>query len=356
MDTKQHPLSIDFPEMHQPAKSYEELLAEHCARKAADPHQSKGRLITVHGLAEGKDAYNPSGPFSFEDAEYLWFRVESRDKLDAVAMLAKKTAEDVYELVYDVPALPIEDPFISFVSGRMVVGGVEVFKDEHDRVTGYRTVFYQGASFRDLKQFAVGPDGMKDIRMAQLTKGRDAGKIHVFTRPFFPIHSRMMGRIATTTLSSLEEIDSKRLSAQNTQWVQGLFIETEWGGVNDVYELSEDLIGALCHISRFDSRGKRNYAAAAMVFNRANQTYSPLQIIADRGDFPMGPVKIMPENVARPEMHDDLADVVFSSRLTSVSGNILSSVSLELTCGLSDATAGIITIPNPFSRIINTHF
>ena len=61
-----------------------------------------------------------------------------------------------------------------------MVGGVEIFP--HPTIAGslaWRTRFYHGSGGEDLQPFAVGPDGMKDIRLVELADGR----IGVFTRP-----------------------------------------------------------------------------------------------------------------------------------------------------------------------------
>lgn len=347
-------LSLDSPEGNPPAKSYDELIEEHRERRASAPVRV-GRIVMVQGIPEDKDAYNPSGPFTLDGERYQWFRIESRDAQDAVAMLAKERKE-VYEIVPDVPSLPLEDPFIAQVGDEFLVGGVEIHKDEHDWVIGYRTVFYKGRALDSLERYMEGPDGMKDIRVVPLTSGADAGRLQVFTRPHFPIHARMMGRIAVTTFANLDEFSCERLTPDYTEWMHGFFIETEWGGVNDAYDLGNNLTGALAHISKFDTEGKRHYAAAAFVFDRVSRQYSPIEIIAERRDFPEGPMKIMPENLNYPEMHDDLADVLFSSRLSPKDGSLATANMVTLTCGLSDARTGELDIPNPFARIIATYF
>jgi hypothetical protein len=161
----------------------------------------------------------------------------------------------------------------------------------------------------------------------------------------------MVGRIAVTTIATLDDLTPERLIPEHTELLTNLFAPEEWGGVNDTYILPNGRIGALAHVSKYDAEGKRHYAAAAFVYDPRTKWCSPLEIFAERGDFPMGPVKIMPENLNRPEMHDDLADVVFSSRLVPVAGDIMTAQTLQLTCGLSDAAVGVMLVPNPFPAL-----
>jgi hypothetical protein len=362
-------------------KNYTQLLAEYAERKESANEEPQNSLVKFIGIGEGKDAYNPSGPFSRDGKTYQWARVESREQQDAVTMLFEETGANEFTLVPDSPILPMEDPFISFVGEEMLVGGVEISKDENGMVISYRTIFYRGASFDTLTLFALGPDGMKDIRICDLGNVGDRSHVFVFTRPHIPLHGRFIGRIAVTTLTSLDEIHADRLAVEHTEVLSDLFADDEWGGVNDAYVLGDGLIGALCHIAKYDEEGKRHYAAAAFVIDTATMNHSPLEIIATRADFPDGPIKIMPDNLGNPEMYDDLADVIFSSRLTipptplphsvgvsessnsnfaassnpnsaAKSDDISSAPILQLTCGLSDAAVGVCIISNPFLRLI----
>lgn len=362
-------ISIADTDGNLPAKTYDELLADHRARKEKDKrYASEGQLLSFRGIPDGKDAYNPSGPFIHDGRTYQWARIESRDAQDAVAMLFMEVDAGVYERVSGLEPLPLEDPFTSRIGDEFVVGGVEIRKDERGTVVGYRTLFYRGMSPESLKRFSCGPDGMKDIRLCELpiaadrkaeahAIGAEIPRIVIFTRPYVPEAGHIVGRVAMTRIGSLDELTPERLAPERTEVIPGLFAPAEWGGVNDTYPLPNGLVGVLCHVSKFDARGKRHYAAAAFVIDPASREYSPLEMIAERGDFPMGPVKVMPEYLDNPEMHDDLADVIFSARLSAEGGDDLSSVPvLLLTCGLSDAAAGVRPVPNPFTRLCTAYF
>lgn len=349
-------IPIEHPEEAPRARTYYELRDEHRARRAAEPNLDRGSLITFEGIPEEKDAYNPSGVFMAGGAAYQWARVESRDAQDAVSMLFRQTEKTIFESVPEAPILPLEDPFTAWIDDTLVVGGVEILKDEHGTIVGYRTKFYRGSSPLELELFTCGPDDMKDIRFATcVPDGSDKG-VFVFTRPYIPEGARMVGRVAVTGIHSLDELTPERLMPEHTEIVPHLFAEGEWGGVNDAYTLPNGLVGALAHVARYDSDWKRHYAAAVFVIDPFARLCSPLTMIAERGDFPMGPVKIMPEYLDRPDMHDDLADVIFPSRLSTIGGDLLTASTLQLTCGLSDAATGILEIPNPFPAICQEYF
>lgn len=349
-------LPIEHPEDAPAAKTYYELRDEHRARRSALEAAPAGMLVTFTGIPEEKDAYNPSGVFKYDGSAYQWARVETRDAQDAVSMLFRQTEETLFEPVLGAPILPLEDPFTAWIDDTLVVGGVEILKDEHGTVVGYRTQFFKGPGPFELEYFSSGPDDMKDIRFATCVPNGAEKGIFVFTRPYIPEAARMVGRVAVTALHSLDELMPERLTPEYTEIVPHLFAEGEWGGVNDAYTLPNGLVGALAHIAKYDSDWKRHYAAAAFVIDPYARLCSPLTMIAERGDFPMGPVKIMPEYRDRPDMHDDLADVVFPSRLSTLEGDFLTASTLQLTCGLSDAATGILRIPNPFPAICREYF
>lgn len=353
---EQDVLPIEHPEDAPVAKTYYELRDEHRTRRSAVGTTAPGSLVTFAGIPEEKDAYNPSGVFMHDGEAFQWARIESRDAQDAVSMLFRRTEETIFEPVIGAPILPLEDPFTAWIDDTLVVGGVEILKDEHGTVVGYRTQFFKGSSPFELEHFSCGPDDMKDIRFATCVPNGAGNGIFVFTRPYIPEAARMVGRVAVTAIGSLDELAPGRLTPEHTEIVPHLFAEGEWGGVNDAYTLPNGLVGALAHVAKYDSDWKRHYAAAVFVIDPYARLCSPLTMIAERGDFPMGPVKIMPEYQDRPDMYDDLADVIFPSRLSATDGDFLTASTLDLTCGLSDAATGVLQIPNPFPEICREYF
>src|SRR5690348_15317221 len=65
-----------------PPKTYDELLEAHRSRKRPGPIYYVSNLVKFTDLPEGKDAYNPSGPFLVDGCRYQWARVESRKEQD----------------------------------------------------------------------------------------------------------------------------------------------------------------------------------------------------------------------------------------------------------------------------------
>lgn len=125
-----------------------------------------------------KDIYNITAPFLADGKTWIAGRVEARDsEYSRIGFFEEHDGEWVEA---EREALNLQDPFVTRISGKLILGGVEVFDDEErPGYLNYRTVFYRGDGIYDLSRFAVGPDRMKDIRLCELEDGR----ILVFTRP-----------------------------------------------------------------------------------------------------------------------------------------------------------------------------
>lgn len=128
--------------------------------------------------AEGYDVYNPSVPFMWEGREYIAGRVEKRDtELSEVRFFVREG--DVWRAAEGTVRLPLQDPFVTFVGGKLVLGGVNVtFPEVEGGDTCWQTDFYIGSPF-GLEKFLEGPKQMKDVRLAELPDG----KIAVCSRP-----------------------------------------------------------------------------------------------------------------------------------------------------------------------------
>ena len=125
-----------------------------------------------------KDVYNITAPFAADGKTWIAGRVEDRDsEYSRIGFFEERDGEWVEA---DREEFCLQDPFVTRIGGKLVLGGVEVFDDrENPGHLNYRTVFYSGNGVLDLSRFAVGPDRMKDIRLCELEDGR----ILVFTRP-----------------------------------------------------------------------------------------------------------------------------------------------------------------------------
>ncbi|AZR73250.1 hypothetical protein BBF96_07540 [Anoxybacter fermentans] len=298
-----------------------ELLLDFKSKK----QQLKGEKLHFVDV-DGRDVYNITAPFEDAGEMVIAGRVEARDSEDSEVFFFVQ--EDGYwRPRKNAPKFRLQDPFVTKISGELVFGGVEIFP--HPEIEGalsYRTIFYRGIDINSLKKFAIGPDGMKDIRLVELADG----KIGVFTRPQGKIGGR--GQIGFIKIDSLDQLNIEVIN--NAKLLTEQFIEEEWGGANELHLLSNGLVGVLGHIARFDEEGNRHYYPMVFAFDPLTETASSMEIIATRDNFPPGPAK-------RP----DLVDVLFSGGLIRMEDG-----RAELYVGVSDAEAHKIVISDPFLK------
>jgi hypothetical protein len=299
-------------------KTCEQLLNEFTA-KPTNPEK-----ISFTGIGD-KDVYNITAPF--EDAGKLVIagRTESRDSEHSnVHFFVERNGEWVPR--ENSPVLELQDPFFTKIAGELVLGGVQIFPHPmKEGALGWRTVFYKGSSVNNLKEFAKGPDGMKDLRLVELKDGN----IGVLTRPQGEKGGR--GKIGWTRISSLEDLTIGVIN--DAPLLEGQFIDEQWGGANEPHLLANGLVGILGHIASFDQEGNRHYYPMAFVLDPKTAEVSDIQLIAARSYFLPGPAK-------RP----DLEDVVFSGGLVRNP----SDGKAVLYAGVSDAEAQKILIDDPF--------
>ena len=281
--------------------------------------------LTFAGVG-GRDVYNPTAPFTAKfrgrDIKIMAARVEPRSSEASEAMFFEEAGQRWLPLS-GAPIYKLQDPFVSKVDGYLVVGGVETFPQEGGGL-GYRTIFYRGKDLADLKPFAHGPDGMKDIRLMQLP----GGKILVLTRPQGQVGGR--GKIAMTMIDDLESLGP--VAINRAKVFEDLFPQDEWGGANELHLLKNGLVGVLGHAARFDGEGNRHYSPMAFAIDPATGRRWPMRILLMRSQLPQGASK-------RP----DLKDVLFSGGL--VRGG---SGTAELSVGAGDAEVYRVAIPDPF--------
>ena len=279
--------------------------------------------IVFSGIGE-HDVYNITAPFEDEGELVIAGRVESRDSEHShVYFFVERNGRWVPR--EGAPVLELQDPFYTKIGGELVLGGVQIFPHPTiEGALGWRTVLYKGASIASLKEFAKGPDGMKDLRLVEL---RD-GSIGVLTRPQGDKGGR--GKIGWERISSLNELTIDVIN--EAPLLEGQFVDEEWGGGNQPHLLANGLVGVLGHIASFDSEGNRHYYPMVFALDPETGEISDIELIAARTHFLPGPAK-------RP----DLIDVVFSGGLVrKVDG------SADFYAGISDAEAQKITIIDPF--------
>ncbi|TKD72356.1 MTP-1 family protein [Pseudalkalibacillus hwajinpoensis] len=273
-----------------------------------------------------RDVYNITVPFENEGEWIIAGRVEARDtEHSEVVFFVEKN--NVWTPKEDLRTYQLQDPFLCFIHGQLVFGGVEIFPHpENDNALSWRTVFYKGDNLSKMERFTTGPDGMKDIRLIELTNGT----IGVFTRPQGEKGGR--GKIGFTAIDNLDELQSETIA--NASLIQEHFVEDEWGGANEVHLLANGEIGILGHIARFDQEGSRHYYPITCHYDPTLNRITNMEIIATRDDFPEGPAK-------RP----DLQDVLFSGGLIRKENG-----QAVLYVGVSDAEAHRVTLTDPFAK------
>lgn len=292
------------------------------AFKERDPGRTGEKLTFYH--VGGKDVYNITAPFEVDCRRVIAGRVESRDSEYSKVMFFEYDGQG-WSPIDGAQSFDLQDPFVARIHGEIVLGGVEVWpKDDEPNSLLWRTVFYRGANIYDLKPFAKGPVGMKDIRLVTLSDGT----IGVFTRPQGDIGGR--GKIGYTTIASLDDLNEEVI--EKAPLIDNQFDPEEWGGVNEAHLLSNGMLGVLGHIACFDEMGDRHYYSMAFMFDPVQKRPSPLKIIAVRSNFKEGAYK-----------RKDLTDVIFSGGIIRRDDGYA-----ELYCGVSDAEAHWIVIPDPF--------
>jgi len=306
------------------AQSVEELLLEYKSKN------SRGIAEKINFILEDeRDVYNITAVFKDEGDLIIAGRVEKRDS-ELSEVIFFRNINDKWTKKENTPNLKLQDPFVTRIKGELILGGVEVYPHPTvQNALGYRTAFYRGENINSLEKFTVGPQMMKDIRLLELNDGR----ILVFTRPQGEIGGR--GTIGYIVINSLEELNEENI--MKAKLLSHQFIESEWGGANELRILNNGLIGVLGHIAKFDDAGNRHYYSMTFAFDVETGQTSPMKIIAIRNNFGEAAYK-----------RKDLIDVIFS-------GGILRQEEgkAELYCGISDAESHKIIIDDPFLQYEN---
>jgi hypothetical protein len=240
---------------------------------------------------------------------------------------------DTWTLIEDAPIFELQDPFVTYIDGEIVLGGVYVIW-EGDKITSWRTDFYKGSSIYNLKYFASGPMHMKDIRLLELPNG----KIAVFSRPQGKYMIEKYGciaKIGITIVDSLNDVTPENID--DATLLEDHFIPDEWGGCNQLFNLSNGLIGAIGHISSkelIDGTEMLHYYSMAFAIDPVTHKMTPTKVICCRDCFPKGESK-------KPR----LSDVTFTSGIIRNTNG-----TATLYTGLNDCEVGKITIDDPLNE------
>lgn len=281
--------------------------------------------------ADEMDVYNPSVPFESRGKTYIAGRMEKRDSEISKVGFFEKT-ENGWTLDKKASALELQDPFVTFVGGKLVLGGVSViFPEIKGGDVLWHTDFYIGDDIYSLKKFAEGPKQMKDIRLVEL----DGGKVAVCSRP----QGRSMekygciSKIGFTVIDSLSELNAEAI--ENAPYLEKLFKDDEWGGANQLTVLKNGKIGVIGHKACRTYVGgeqRLHYYGIAFAIDPDSRKITQNKIIVTRDSFPDGEKKRF-----------DLGDVTFTSGIVRKADG-----TAEIYAGLSDALVGSALIPDPF--------
>lgn len=282
--------------------------------------------------ADGWDIYNCSIPFAINGKEYIYGRMERRDEwATSWSVLFEKTGPDEYTRVPGSTAYQLEDPFISFIHGELVLGGTHVRK-KSGKIDTYYGYFYKGSPLEPLTYFTTGPEEMKDIRLVQMHDGR----IGVFSRPRNKQIEKEYGSVSMigfTTIQTLEELTDQVI--ENAKPISGIFGKGEWGGCNQVYPLENGKLGVIGHQSYQETSNGTDlavYLNISFEFDPHTFQVSNRKVLGTRRCYPEGPAK-----------YPYLADCTFTSGIV-----LRDDGKVDLYGGLSDVGEGRIVIDYPF--------
>lgn len=293
-----------------------ELLTLHRSRVTTyDPEK-----LVFEGV-EDYDVYNISAPFLIDGQQVLAGRIEHRSNENSMIGLFSLTPSGTWNWLKDAVHLKLQDPFITVVDDKIILGGVEV-KFIEGRVEKWRTVFYRLDSLQKAEYLLAGPWGMKDIRLLELA----SHKLLILTRPQGRKAAR--GKIGVLLVSELSELSEASL--MNAPLLKNQFIDIEWGGANEMY-LIDGRVCVLGHVGSKDKDNQLHYRAMTFELTTDFSGILNPKIIAERKDFLSGPSK-------RPE----LKDIVFSGGLTFDGSQTI------LYVGTGDSEAQKVTIDHPF--------
>lgn len=286
-------------------------------------------LLKFEGV-DGYDVYNTSIPFEWEGKTYIYGRVERRNEwARSWVKLFEKTGKDTFTLKPNSMIYQLEDPYVSFIDGQIVMGGTHprYSKGKPETYYGY---FYKGTNLEDLYYFTTGPDFMKDIRLVELRDKR----IGVFSRPRNEEIKRKYGSesiIGFTVINNLDELSADLI--EKAKPIDNLYKEGEWGGCNQCYCLSDRLIGVIGHHCFMD-KDMPVYMNVAFIFDIEKHRIIDFKIIGTSKCYPKVPAKIY-----------ITSDSAFTSGIVMREDGLV-----DLYSGVNDTSEGRITIDDPFKR------
>lgn len=277
---------------------------------------------------DGYDVYNTTIPFWYEGKQYLFGRVEKRNEwARSMVRLFINVGKDRWALVEKAPWYQLEDPYISIIDNKIVLGGTHV-RYRESNIDTYYGYFYQGTDLFDLRYYTTGPDYMKDIRLVQMADG----KVGVFSRPRdeeIMKKYKCESMIGFTVIDHVDQLSPDVI--QQAPYIEGIFAEGEWGGCNQCYLLDTGLIGVIGH-KCYKENENSIYMNSAFVFDPMSRKVIEEKIIGTRKCYPEGPAKI-----------PTLKDCAFTSGIVMRDDG-----KVDLYSGIGDCQEGRIVIDYPF--------
>lgn len=304
------------------AVSCMELLEDYKENKTVqNPHK-----LEFLGV-DGYDVYNISSEFESNGEYYIAGRVEKRENELSHVRIFEKVGEYTYKAAY--PELTFEyfqDPCVTKINGQLVLGGVQIICNplNSHQIVSWHMCFYKGESLDNLSLFAMGPSHMKDIRLAQLPRGR----VGIFTRPQGKAGGK--GRIGFLAVDSLDEVSGEDML--KAEIFDTHFLPEEWGGANEMHLLKNGLLGVMGHISYMSEKDYLHYHPMCFVFNPETLEHTPVKIVVRRSDISRGPSK-----------YPRLVDVLFTGGIVRHADG-----KATLYTGVSDCEAYCVEIEDPF--------
>lgn len=272
-------------------------------RKITPPFSTDNTDTSTIAVERATITFNPS-PIIQKGPTHLFVRRESCE-LDSEIVLHKEDVDGHCAIDEEISPFPGQDPFdCGVIQEAHIFGNVVVWPDlNNPDETHYKTVFRRyKENFSEItdengkitEPFAFGPEKMKDIRLVD----RENGKIGVLPRPQKENFGGL-GKIGYFEIDSLDELEEAlaKYDAEEDQstLIQGICIDAEWAGANQVWNLGEDQIGVFGHIAR--SRPKnpnkpegpkvKDYYGITFEFNPETRQASNVQMVITSRSFPV---------------------------------------------------------------------
>lgn len=293
-----------------------------------------GEFLTFKSSApSGSYFCNPSAPFIYEGKKVICVRLCTMAEVDDGCAFFEMDG-NLCTQITGAQTFKLQDPYIAEINGEYILGGVKGWKVDSDKWS-WLCEFYRSNNIVSFKHLLTGPTLMKDIRLAQLK----SGGVGVFTRPQGVLYRKTSGHIADigyTGVNSVDDLDCTKMV--NAPALKGVFKADEWGGVNQVYKLSNGLLGVLGHIAYGDGEFREgltiHYYGMAFAFNPVTLQFTDPKIIVSKDCF---------ENI--PEASPRTADVIFSGGLERLGNGKAIFYS-----GVSDRRVGRVEIDDPFAE------